>query len=441
MAKKMIAMEETSQTIKTNTETIIGAQSGTRAVVDDIKKILTEKRYRWGVRIDKNNSDPYTSVEYLYDAVGMTPAAMNFSTGSFSYGSWFDWYVIKQNVPAMVNYDGTVAYYLDPMDLTKKVDGTASDVANTAFAGNAMAKFPIIWRYQYEDGNYQYDIFSNVKYDENYEAYAFQRADGSYMPYRWHRIFKGAEVSSRLRSISGLQPVYGKTAPQERTLAQANNPSGKEIWDMTANSMVDLITGMMRLISKCDHSQSKFGNGNLNYQSSASPTYGVLKTGTLNTKGQFWGANDNTHQMKAFHCEAIYADQWERVLGYLALNGVPYLKPTPPYNFTGEGFIKCGDVITGTSGGYISKTKMTKYGEVPQVVSGSETTYKCDGCWFNVSLAIGVALRGGGCTDSSHCGFSCVYLNYSESNSSWAVGASLSCEAPEDEVYEVGEVA
>lgn len=439
MAKKMIALEETSQTIKTNTETIIGAQSGTRAVVDDIKKILSTKKYRWGVRIDKNNSDPYTSVEYLYDAVGKTPAAMNFSTGVFSYGSWFDWYVIEQNKPAMVKYDGTVDYYLDPQDYTKKADGTASDVANTNYSGNAMAKFPIIWRYQYEDGNYQYDIFSNVKYDENYEAYAFQRADGSYMKYRWHRIFRGAEVSGRLRSISGLQPLHDKNANQERTLALANNPSGKSVWDMTANSMCDLITGMMRLISKCDNSQAKFGNGNLNYQSSASPTYGVLKTGTLNNKGQFWGANDNTHQMKAFHCEAIYADIWERVLGYLALNGVPYLKPTPPYNFTGEGYIKCGEVITGTSGGYISKTKMTKYGEVPQVVSGSETTYKCDGCWFNVSLAVGVALRGGDCSNSSRCGFSCVNLDNSASVSNWNFGASLSCEGDED--YESNEVA
>lgn len=41
--------------------------------------------------------------------------------------------------PCMLKSDGTVDYYLDPDDYTKKEDGeTPSDIANVNYNGNAM---------------------------------------------------------------------------------------------------------------------------------------------------------------------------------------------------------------------------------------------------------------------------------------------------------------
>ena len=41
-------------------------------------------------------------VTYLYDAVGMTPAAMNYTDGTFNYGSWGNVEFVKNNYPCMV---------------------------------------------------------------------------------------------------------------------------------------------------------------------------------------------------------------------------------------------------------------------------------------------------------------------------------------------------
>ena len=60
-----MAKESTSQEILSNTKKII----------EDAKA----KPKRYGMRINLLDSNPATRVKYLYDAVGMTPAGMNFS--------------------------------------------------------------------------------------------------------------------------------------------------------------------------------------------------------------------------------------------------------------------------------------------------------------------------------------------------------------------------
>lgn len=47
------------------------------------------------------------------DAVGMTPAGMNFAGGGFDYGDWGDIWFVKKNRPVMVRTDGTVDYELN----------------------------------------------------------------------------------------------------------------------------------------------------------------------------------------------------------------------------------------------------------------------------------------------------------------------------------------
>ena len=61
------------------------------------------------------------------DRAGLTTAAMNYSAGRFDFGDWGNVFFVKNNYPAMVKYDGTEDYKLDPNDHTKKADGkTAS---------------------------------------------------------------------------------------------------------------------------------------------------------------------------------------------------------------------------------------------------------------------------------------------------------------------------
>ena len=58
--------------------------------------------YRYGYRIKKSEGSPSTRVQYLYDAVGLTPAAMDFTNGKFSYGDWSDKWFVTDNKPLML---------------------------------------------------------------------------------------------------------------------------------------------------------------------------------------------------------------------------------------------------------------------------------------------------------------------------------------------------
>ncbi|MBQ9487130.1 MAG: hypothetical protein IJU91_04915, partial [Selenomonadaceae bacterium] len=134
---------------------------------------------RYGIRINKTEPDPDNRVEYLYDAVGMTPAHMVYDTDTtaagtdsdtsyFDYGDWADVWFVRDNKPCMLKSNGTVDYYLDPNDYDKKVDGSTSDVGNTSYDGNAMVQFPLVWIYRYEDDDYLYEIISDIQWDSNY---------------------------------------------------------------------------------------------------------------------------------------------------------------------------------------------------------------------------------------------------------------------------------
>ena len=196
-----------------------------------VTKYFTAKRY--GYRIRKDEADPDARVEYLYDAVGMRPAHMVFDTDTetagtdsdtsyFDYGSWQSVWFIADNKPCMLKTDGTVDYYLDPNDYTKKEDGTNSNVAHTNYNGNAMAQFPLIWVYRYEDDDYYYEIVSDIQIDSNYKAYAHTDAGGNIKPYFYSAMFGASGNASKLRSLSGQALNQNLTTDQQLNGATAN---------------------------------------------------------------------------------------------------------------------------------------------------------------------------------------------------------------------------
>lgn len=391
-----------------------------RAVgVDDENKI-------YGIKINKKDSNPNTRCTYLGDAKGMTPASMNFTTGEFNYGDWADAWFVRGNFPCMLKPNGSVAYKLNPNDYSLKEDGTASDIADTTKDLNAMSAMPLVWIWQYEVGDFKYIYLANYKVNDNYHAYAHQREDGTIAPYVFMSMFKGAQIdasTTKLRSLSGLQPMYSKTAQNEVAYAQENG----DFWYTKTWSQRNLMQCLLTMMFCSTNSQAKLGNGNLNYKEDSSIFYGVLQTGTLNDKGQFWGANDNTHQVKAFHQEAVWADQWDRIAGLINDKGVIKVKMTAPYNFDGADYdVVAGITPKGTSGGYIKDTLMTEYGDMPFDASGSASTYECDGLWFN-NEQVNYALVGGSCNGSSRCGVFCLSLDVAASHANWYIGASLSC--------------
>ena len=386
------------------------------------RREVTPKEYiLYGYKINKADSNPETRITYTEMAAGMTPAAMDFENGVFNTGSWGDAWFMTGNRPYMVKSDGTVDYELDENDYTKKKDGTASDVANSSYDGNAMASFPLMWFKRWEDDAYEYCNICNIQLDDTYTAYAHTRQDGTVMDVKYLAMFEGSYISSKMRSLSGQTVGVSQTAATEISYATANGAC----WYTQSFSEWAMIGDLLRLISRNDNSQAAFGYGR-------GETDSAMKTGTLTAKGQFFGyseAQSKVNAVKVFHIENFWGNVWNRIAGLMNLSGKIYTKEVPPYNTTGSGYTNTGLTPAGTSGGYINLTKMLAAGRVGYTASGSATTYATDGLWFNNSQA-DYALVGGDWRYAARCGAACLSLSNAASVTNAYVGACLSCEQP-----------
>lgn len=412
------------------TKVLVETASGTgTATLASMREALSVpvRGHRYGYRIKKAESNPSTRVEYLYDAIGMTPAKMDFTAGTFNYGSWKDVWFVTKNKPVMLKNDGTVDYGLNPNDYTYKEDGTASDVANTSYGGNAMAAIPLCYVKRYEQDGYEYEIVSDVQYDKDYKAYAHTRADGSIADYFYWSMFGGSGSASKIRSLSGQRPAHDLTAEQEIAGCKENGSR----WYTHSWSQRNLIRTLCILMTKTTDLQAAFGIGNCRQGTNFDS---VLTTGTLKDKGQFYGSNGSTTQVKVFHIERFWGDQWDRTAGLINYNGSIYAKMTPEYQGYRvndvEGYVNTNLKLTGTSGGYISKCTCSEYGEIPTEISGSGTTYYADGSWFDNSglkyLVSGASADGASALGG---GFS-FDVNNPPSWAYWGYGCGLSCEQP-----------
>lgn len=381
---------------------------------------------RYGFRIKNSESNPRTRVEYLYDAVGMTPASMNFSTGVFNYGSWADIWFVRDNHPCMLKSDGAVDYWLKDDDYTQKyTDGSPSDVSNTAYGGNCFSAIPLIWVKRYQEGDYSYTVFCEERYDDGYFAYAHTDAQGRTMPYLFYPAFRGSLIDGKLRSIKGQAQDNSTTTTAERTAAQANGNG----YDILQWCDWNLLMDMCYLIGKSTNLQAVFGQGHTIGGTSAAD---LLTTGTLSDKGQFYGYSDTANAVKVFHTEVCWGDRRERIIGCLQDHGVWKIKMTPEgsgYNLTGAGYDAVGETVpqTGedaTFGGLFKAARNTPQGLFPTTLDGSSATYYCDYHRINASI-LSVPAVGGFCADGQWCG-RYVSVSNAAGAASWPSGASLS---------------
>ena len=73
----------------------------------------------------------------------------------------------------MLKYDGTVDYELNPNDYTKKLDGTASDVANASYGGNAMVGIPKVYWKIVDNGDNTANIYiCDKKLDDDFHCWS-----------------------------------------------------------------------------------------------------------------------------------------------------------------------------------------------------------------------------------------------------------------------------
>lgn len=347
---------------------------------------------RYGVKISKGEPSPTNRVEYIYDAVGFTPAKMNFDTGKFEYGTWADVWFIRDNKPLMLKYDGTVDYYLYENDYSIKANGddvttpstaadSDSDVANANYEGNAMCQIPLVWLYSYEDDEYHYLIVSNVQWDENYKAYAHTRSDGTIANYFYHALFNGTGDATKIRSISGRTPFKNLNGQQIFDAAAANG----EKWCVESWSQRSLLCTLLIIMAKSTDLKTAFGAGRYRPLAGTNNTCSPITAGSYKTNGQFFGykfiyttgTGNSNKQIKVFHIESFWAENWKVTAGLLCKNGDIYVKMTPEnggYSLTDTtGYAKTGFIIgesyltgqTETANNFITNIHGGDFGLIP----------------------------------------------------------------------------
>ena len=384
----------------------------------------------YGYDLTVTDSNPATRVVYPsgVDNSSFVPAYMDYTNNFFNYYNWGcvggEKFMPK---PCMLNYDGTVAYYLNPMDYSKKMDDTASDIANTSFGGNAMIEWGKLYTKRELVGSVYKFRVSNVKADETYDCWCNYDKDNNVVEHFYTPIYFGSNISGKLRSLSGQTNYTGGTASNEITLAIANGT------DWYTEVLADhlLIQDLLVMMARSTNSQVAYGNGRC-----ANGITTAINTGTMDTKGMFWGDDNTASGVKVFGMENRWGNLWRRTAGWINANGTQKIKITrgthdgsiaTDYNIDGTDYITLsGATPSGTNGGYISAMKNDlPYGRIPITASGSASTYECDTLNFNSAITGYSVLGGGFSSTTTVSGAFTAILNWPSTDTQAFCGTSI----------------
>lgn len=402
---------------------------GQKVYVEHIGEMIELHEMLFGYDWTLAESNPESAISYPtgvdnanYENVPLAEADSTIDIGD-DWQQFHDWLGIR---PVMLGFDGTVLQELNHKNQTLTVDGTTSSVADTSVSANAMVEFPKRYfkRWTDEEGVAHFRV-SRLKLGADWKCYPWMYGDTEetafendviYLP-----MFEGSSVSSKVRSISGRTPMNTQTGATEWTQIQALGAG----WMFDDYSDAAMIIDYMFMMGKSTDVQAHWGNG---HNSGGTQASNLHKTGLLVTKGPYYGGNGNT-DMKFMWLENWYGDRWERTFGVYYKSSILYVKDFAPYTTDGDvtNYENLGRGITGTSAGYISEVTYDEHGMIPKTVSGSQTTYVPDGCWFSNGTQF--LLRGASCGHSLLVG-AAFRVNNPFSDSSWNLGPSPAYKNP-----------
>ena len=410
--------------------------------------LLQHQQNIFAYHVNPNESDPYEAVTYLENAKGMIPAKM--TGGGFSYGSWGSAFFLPK--PCVLKFDGTVDYYLNPYDYSKKIDGSAATIDSSNTTGNVMLEFPKIWvkRVPGATAGERTVYIADSKVDNDYKCFSNINSSNEEKDHFYIHAYNGTIHSSQMRSLSGvtLNSTYAPnyTARQEILAAKANNPSGSAVmWFTDVWSDMQLLFDLLYLMGKSLDVQRTFGQG---LSAGGETAMRAYVTGTHNDKGLFYGDTIGTSTaVKVLGIENLWACRWARIAGLINVAGNLKVKMTygtadgstateyetpldstdATANLTGAGYLDYGTILK--SNGYVSQIQAdnSKGYKITSASSGADNKYYCD-YYYQASAANTkyYALLGGSSGDGAACGF-CVLLRTGAAYTNWSVGGALSC--------------
>lgn len=382
----------------------------------------------YGFHHDMSDLNPATCISYLGNTVNANyePMLTNEGTGTATAGSWANFLTeILKNKPAMVKKDGTLDYWLDPNDYTKKLDGTASDYNNLDYSG-AGAFAWIQKAYMKEvysaDGNSRDVYFAfGYKPDDTYFPVGFLCADGE-LEGVW--IPMGYMDASGRTLVAGTTPIASKTCQQEKAIIDTIGTRARFYGGAITNFMRDL----MYMLYKHTDIQLRGGHGRCNVGSQQVIANANVTNG--NVVG-FKGTGNKKTMNKAFHSQLLFSyQQYCRDPYTLLVNGVLKYSDNYEYDISGGTYKIAGDTTwSSLNGGWHYGSHLEKsgdsFGSTPKKENNASTsTGLCDGLYCRTS-GVRVALRFGSCFDDLIAGPGCLLLPNEASGASWSYGVGV----------------
>ena len=394
--------------------------SQTKEDIDELKSIVIPTKI-YTVRIDLNNKDPYQAVTYMNDANGFEPLYVNQTTGECNYGSWKD--IIDSVIkPKPCLYQNSkVVTYLDPSNYAMSIYGSGVDITNES-SGNIMIEFARLYYKLEKTGNTIDFSIATQKIDDTWVADAFMSEDGLQKDrdYMYYSAYEGwVDSDNKLRSLSDKIPTANKAMFNYRSYAR-NNGNTYSVVSIAKRMYVSLLT---ILVTKSLDIKTTIGLGvsDLDYTGDNRS----IKTGTMNTKGLFYGTNTGIDGVKVFGIENFIGNLAEFTEGLLKLQDTLYYKLTYPYNDIGTSYKVIGTYPPSGSG-WVKSVILSNNLLIPSEYEASSNNYFASYTYMPEDNTLNyVCAMGGSFYMNQSCGHLCMDFRYETENTSNATGSRI----------------
>lgn len=388
--------------------------------IDELKStIIPNKIYT--ARLDLNNKDPYEAVTYMNDAVGFEPLYVNQITGECNYGSWEN--VINSLIrpkPCILK-DSKVLTYLDPTNYSLTTYGSGADIINET-SGDIMIEFAKIAYKIERNGNIIDFSISSQKIDDTWSTNAFISEDGlqTDVDYMYYSAYEGwVDSDNKLRSLSNKTPTVNKPIFNYRSFSR-NNGNTYSMVSITKRMYITLLT---ILVTKSLNIKSSIGLGvsELDYNGNNI----AIKSGSMNTKGLFYGDNTGTRGMKVFGIENFIGNIAEFTDGLLMSEGKLYNKISYPYNDNGTSYKLIG-AYPPKGSGWVKSVVISDHLLIPSAYDATSNDYFSSYTYTTEDNTLNyVCAMGGSYYMNQSCGNLCMDFRYESNTTSYATGSRI----------------
>lgn len=373
------------------------------------------------IRIDLNNKDPYSAVTYINDATGFDPLYVNQNTGECNYGSWKNIIDSLIRPKPCILKDSKVITYLDPSNYSKTIYGSGADILNE-ISGDVMVQFSKVAYKIERNGNTIDFSISTEKLDDTWSYEAFLSEDGlrEERDYMYYGAYEGwIDSDNRLRSLSNKIPTANRPIFNYRSYSR-NNGNTYSMVSIAKRMYISLLTIM---VTKSLNIKNTIGLGvsDLSYTGDNR----AVKSGTMNTKGLFFGNNTGKDGIKVFGIENFVGNLAEFTEGLVRSQNNLYCKTSYPYNDNGNGYKLIGEYPPGESG-WVKSVIISDGILIPSEYNAASNDYFSSYTYMPEDNTLNYACAmGGSYYMNQSCGHLCMDFRYESETISQATGSRI----------------